>query len=268
MMNTKHDSTSKILDLITCPISKIIMRDPVQAADGYTYERAYMEKLILDNKDKEGVLSPVTKELLPNINLIPNITLKAVIDIHMSFYPMQNINSTIMYDISKKANNYKYEAYCQKIKNNDYIEEINLADQDIGDKEINNIIMLLQLNHISYNSVQIVNLTNTNISIPCTFELPKLKYLNVQKCVNLINIMVNHCPELISVNATLCPNINLTTKELDQWFKNCPKLDGEQVYFKNNGLSEQTIKHFNRNVKNGTYLNNSKKDKPVLVYGI
>lgn len=58
-----------------CPISQNIMRDPVLVADGYSYERSEIERW-LSNHDT----SPMTNLPLTNKNLIPNYSLKSLID--------------------------------------------------------------------------------------------------------------------------------------------------------------------------------------------
>ncbi|MDF2577313.1 MAG: hypothetical protein K0S74_797 [Chlamydiales bacterium] len=61
-----------------CPITLEIMRDPVVASEGHTYEREVIEKWIKDNG-----FSPLTKELL-STNLIPNHNLRKAIQDYTS----------------------------------------------------------------------------------------------------------------------------------------------------------------------------------------
>jgi len=61
-------------DALCCPISMEIMRDPVIAADGHTYERADIELWFANNNT-----SPKTGAVLPHVSLIPNHALKAMI---------------------------------------------------------------------------------------------------------------------------------------------------------------------------------------------
>ncbi len=58
-----------------CPIEMELMDDPVVCADGFTYERSAIKKWLRINNT-----SPKTNERLPNKDLIPNKTLKAVMD--------------------------------------------------------------------------------------------------------------------------------------------------------------------------------------------
>jgi len=58
-----------------CPISREVMCDPVVAADGHTYEREMITEWLKIRKT-----SPLTNQRISNTNLIPNITLKKVID--------------------------------------------------------------------------------------------------------------------------------------------------------------------------------------------
>jgi len=48
---------STIIDIITCPISAEVMRDPVQGNDGHTYERASIMQALSIKKE-----SPITRE--------------------------------------------------------------------------------------------------------------------------------------------------------------------------------------------------------------
>jgi len=60
---------------LTCPLSQEIMTDPVIAADGHTYERAMIAEWLRVNPS-----SPLTREPLTSTQLIPNHTLKKVIE--------------------------------------------------------------------------------------------------------------------------------------------------------------------------------------------
>ena len=58
-----------------CPISQMLMADPVCAHDGHTYDRA----LIFDWLRPGRMTSPLTNLLLATTQLTPNFTLKAAI---------------------------------------------------------------------------------------------------------------------------------------------------------------------------------------------
>ena len=58
-----------------CPIAQEIMTDPVLAADGHTYEREMIAEWLRIRRT-----SPLTNEQMPSTNLMPNITLKKVIE--------------------------------------------------------------------------------------------------------------------------------------------------------------------------------------------
>ena len=53
--------TGEVPDALCCPISMEIMRDPVIAADGHTYERAEIEAWFANNRT-----SPKTGAVLPH----------------------------------------------------------------------------------------------------------------------------------------------------------------------------------------------------------
>ncbi|XP_024591661.1 WD repeat, SAM and U-box domain-containing protein 1 isoform X4 [Neophocaena asiaeorientalis asiaeorientalis] len=68
--------SSEIPDEFICPITRELMKDPVIASDGYSYEKEAMENWI----SKKKRTSPMTNLVLPSVVLIPNRTLKMAID--------------------------------------------------------------------------------------------------------------------------------------------------------------------------------------------
>jgi len=62
----------------SCPITREVMKDPVIAADGFSYERAAIEKWIRENNHQGRVHSPKTREPLAHLNLNPNFTLREI----------------------------------------------------------------------------------------------------------------------------------------------------------------------------------------------
>ncbi|CAI5470646.1 unnamed protein product [Closterium sp. Yama58-4] len=65
-----------------CPISKEIMKDPVVAADGFTYERQHITAWMASSS-----LSPATGQPLPHTCLTPNNVLKNLIASHNNARP-------------------------------------------------------------------------------------------------------------------------------------------------------------------------------------
>lgn len=59
-----------------CPITLTVMVDPVLAVDGHSYER----NAILEHFQRNGAKSPKTNLPLEHTSLIPNYTLKAIIN--------------------------------------------------------------------------------------------------------------------------------------------------------------------------------------------
>lgn len=59
---------------LCCPITFEIMKDPVIAVDGHTYERKAIEKWVREKKE-----SPVTRQPMTSATLIPNLTVKHLI---------------------------------------------------------------------------------------------------------------------------------------------------------------------------------------------
>ena len=64
---------SKLPEEVVCPITQVIMSDPVTAADGFTYERAAITDW-LEQKDT----SPITGAVLANKTLAPNAMAKKI----------------------------------------------------------------------------------------------------------------------------------------------------------------------------------------------
>ncbi|KAL8612934.1 hypothetical protein ACOMHN_001017 [Nucella lapillus] len=67
------------LNELLCPITMEIMRDPVIAADGYTYDRAAIQQWLESGRDR----SPMTNAVLTHKHLTPNHTLKMLIHKHL-----------------------------------------------------------------------------------------------------------------------------------------------------------------------------------------
>ena len=60
-----------------CPITHEILRDPVVAGDGHTYERESIERWF--KSGRSNLRSPVTNELLSSVEVVPNILLRNLI---------------------------------------------------------------------------------------------------------------------------------------------------------------------------------------------
>jgi WD40 repeat protein len=73
---------------ILCPISQDTMRDPVIAADGFSYERSSISKWI-DSCSQQGktVISPMSGEPLASLHLLPNHSLRTMIQDLLSQNP-------------------------------------------------------------------------------------------------------------------------------------------------------------------------------------
>ncbi|KGN58379.1 E3 ubiquitin-protein ligase CHIP isoform X1 [Cucumis sativus] len=72
---TEADSPSEVPDYLCCKITLDILRDPVITPSGVTYERA----VILDHFNKVGNFDPITRELLNESQLIPNLAIKEAV---------------------------------------------------------------------------------------------------------------------------------------------------------------------------------------------
>lgn len=74
LLNEQIQEYEEMLDNYACPISFVLMVDPVTAEDGQTYERYYIEDWFAKNNT-----SPLTREELQSKKLIPNIKVKQAI---------------------------------------------------------------------------------------------------------------------------------------------------------------------------------------------
>lgn len=66
----RRDSLARDL---TCPITGELLKDPVVATDGHTYERAAIERWLTDHQT-----SPLTNAPLVSKHLVPNLRLRAI----------------------------------------------------------------------------------------------------------------------------------------------------------------------------------------------
>lgn len=74
------DKASALKASFICPISHCIMKDPVIAADGFTYDRESIEAWVSEKEAAEqAVTSPMTSEILEHTMLVPNRNLKSTI---------------------------------------------------------------------------------------------------------------------------------------------------------------------------------------------
>jgi hypothetical protein len=160
--------------LIECPISQQIMKRPVTASDGITYDLDSIEKYFSIFPESQQVKSPVTREFLKNRNLIPNIGLKNLIEfiIVQGMLDLQDLkdyfegNSKELFNVIKQKEinkNLEIFGIDDKYKNSflesitiDYIENENDITKNILIKKSNNDLLLLsQIKFI--NKISITN---------------------------------------------------------------------------------------------------------------
>jgi len=73
-INKLKEKNKKYYDNFICPITLAIMKDPVICSDSHTYERSAIEKWLNTNNH-----SPITRKIITNNILIPNIALRNII---------------------------------------------------------------------------------------------------------------------------------------------------------------------------------------------
>ncbi|XP_032233884.2 WD repeat, SAM and U-box domain-containing protein 1 isoform X2 [Nematostella vectensis] len=83
----KEEIDDNIPDEYLCPISRDVMRDPVIAADGYSYERESIESWLQAGR----LTSPMTNAPLRNSTLTPNRMLKNIIQRHFTQHLEQQV---------------------------------------------------------------------------------------------------------------------------------------------------------------------------------
>ena len=74
LMNNEQEKSSMPNEFL-CPITQELMRDPVCASDGYTYERKAIEEWLIKKKT-----SPIMNSSIKGTQLYPNKVLKMLID--------------------------------------------------------------------------------------------------------------------------------------------------------------------------------------------
>ena len=88
-MQSNNENTpelnKKIRDDLICPISQELMTKPVIAADGHTYEQAFIEQWI--KRNPKNAISPLTGAPLEHHQLTPNHTIKKIIDAYLADKP-------------------------------------------------------------------------------------------------------------------------------------------------------------------------------------
>lgn len=105
------------IDNYICPIIGIIMTDPVIAPDGHTYERYAIEAWLRINP-----ISPLTRQEMYIHQLVPNVSLKNIID---EYIKINNIKPDIIVNTQEPSNNPQIIVNSQQSSN--YQEIINIS---------------------------------------------------------------------------------------------------------------------------------------------
>nr|XP_056717280.1 WD repeat, SAM and U-box domain-containing protein 1 [Euleptes europaea] len=82
----RKSACESVPDEFLCPITKELMKEPVIAADGYSYEKEAMENWIINKRRS----SPMTNLPLQRLVLTPNRTLKMAINRWLETQPVRN----------------------------------------------------------------------------------------------------------------------------------------------------------------------------------
>mmetsp|Transcript_119850 Transcript_119850/g.187991 ORF Transcript_119850/g.187991 Transcript_119850/m.187991 type:complete len:730 (+) Transcript_119850:41-2230(+) len=76
----------RLLPALICPLTRAVMRDPVCASDGSTYERVAMERH-MRHAGRMPAKSPVSGKALPSKQLVPNMAVAQLISINLPDLP-------------------------------------------------------------------------------------------------------------------------------------------------------------------------------------
>jgi hypothetical protein len=133
----------KIPDDFLCPITLEVMRDPVCAADGHSYERAAIQEWLIGHRS-----SPKTGAPLAHTTLTPTHTLRQVIESVMEKMPIIQ-----RHDIEQRQR----ELDLKKIME---IREIDL--QALEEKHTQSMIMMRNANKLNQNSFPITFFGSNN----------------------------------------------------------------------------------------------------------
>ncbi|KXZ46538.1 hypothetical protein GPECTOR_42g745 [Gonium pectorale] len=78
-----QDVPSEAPSQFTCPLTMEIFRDPVTTPSGRSYERT----ALLEHLKKVGRFDPITRQQLTEEALVPNVSLRAAIEVYLEEHP-------------------------------------------------------------------------------------------------------------------------------------------------------------------------------------
>lgn len=134
--------------LLTCPISRKIMRIPVALSDGHTYELCEIQKWLQTKQT-----SPMTRVAITEKNFTVNYSMKQIIENYMAEHPdadrYENYVPKHFFDINKYLNFDTFDEKATYIKNS-HTFEINLL-KSVYARHFINIKTLQILNQIILN---------------------------------------------------------------------------------------------------------------------
>lgn len=83
--------------IFICPITHDVMTDPVVSADGYTYERAAIARWFETSRK-----SPVTGQMLPHADLVPNQSVRTLLKTLIDMTEKQQASETLSTTLQRK----------------------------------------------------------------------------------------------------------------------------------------------------------------------
>ncbi|CAF1343186.1 unnamed protein product, partial [Didymodactylos carnosus] len=98
------------VDILRCPITLDLFRDPVLAQDGHTYERTAIEQWIRRNGT-----SPLTRQPLAIEHIYPNYKVKQILDTFETLMHSKSYQFTLNVDVKKKLGRPMFQTFGKTI---------------------------------------------------------------------------------------------------------------------------------------------------------
>jgi hypothetical protein len=192
---------------LMCPISLCLMKDPVIASDGITYDRESIEKWL----EAGNSTSPITRQTITKENIIPNILARTYCDEYRE-KTLNGVNTSIeetneKLEVLKEKHKEKIKKLKEKEKELKDIQKKTLQYQREMDKMSENIFNIPTINgsvtftHSSSTLITTVNgvtvvkngIKDENGNINCTNCVGCQNCINCQNCTNCVDCTGCQC---------------------------------------------------------------------------
>ncbi|CAE8635427.1 unnamed protein product [Polarella glacialis] len=134
-----EDTSLRLLpipDSFVCPISLVVMRDPVATADGCIYERADIEQWIREKRqNRQVVISPSTGVELASHQLMPVDALKKAIETYVANRPELRTSFGQRRSVQQAAQLLQEELLDKQVRHNSIEDELARLQKQMMDKD-------------------------------------------------------------------------------------------------------------------------------------